>query len=89
MYCNIAWGNAAKRHLGMLLLLQKRIVHGITHSGFRDPTEELFRSWIILDAYDLNVYCVSFSFTITTRVLCLMSLMIHFKDIENIIVIPL
>ena len=58
IYSNVVWGNAAKRYLNSLFLLQKRIVRIISRSGFRDPTEMLFSSLNILNIYELHVYYV-------------------------------
>ena len=55
-YCNIVWGRASTIYLSKINLLQKRIIRIISHVGFRNHTQFLFKTYQIMNIYQLNKY---------------------------------
>ena len=56
MYCCVAWGGAAAVHIDKLLTLQKKAVRIITHSGYLDHSDPLFRRTNLLKMPDIYAY---------------------------------
>lgn len=59
LYCGIIWGNAMKTTLWPIFRLQKRVVRFINNLGYRDSTEDSFKSLKIMKIYDVFEYLVS------------------------------
>ena len=58
IYWNQVWGDTYPTNLGRMVLLQKRLVRGVTCSHYRAHTEPLMLANQLLSINDINVYVV-------------------------------
>ena len=58
-YCCTIWGGAAKCHINILNVAQKRVIRNITNSHYLDHTEPLYKKLNIMNVSQLYVYQVA------------------------------
>ena len=53
-YCNAVYGRARATYLSEIHILQKQIIHIVSHADFRSHTYVLFKTHQIMNIYQLN-----------------------------------